>query len=108
MTRLTEKDVHRWVFVSNMTPDVETLVRKWLVQRLDGFYCDLQDVYMPHIVLNNTPPLHAMARTAEVDARDVVKALMKATGLSPHLSVCGWPFCLADVDNINNVEGSVA
>lgn len=47
--RLVEKDIHRW-----------------LVQRLDGFYCDLQVMYMPHvigptlarthIVLNNTPP----------------------------------------------------
>lgn len=116
MVRLVEKDVHRWVFAHNMDPDVETLVRKWLATRLDGFYCDLQVMYMPHaigpelarthIVLNNTPPLHAMADTdeaVEVDAcgltpRDAVKTLMKATGLSPHLSVCGWPFCLADVE----------
>lgn len=71
--------------------DVETLVRKWLVQRLDGFYCDLQVMY--------TPPLHTMARTdeaVEVDARDLnaldtVKAIIKATGLNPHMSVCGWP-----------------
>lgn len=27
--RLTEKDVHRWVFANNIAPDVETLVRKW-------------------------------------------------------------------------------
>lgn len=118
--RLVEKDIHRWVFAHNMDPDVETLVRKWLVQRLDGFYCDLQVMYMPHvigptltrthIVLNNTPPLHAMARAdeaVEVDARgltprDAVKTLIKATGLSPHLLVCGWPFCL---DGIDNVEG---
>lgn len=33
-----------------MTPDVETLVRKWLVQRLDGFHCDLQVMYMPHAI----------------------------------------------------------
>lgn len=68
---LTEKDVHKWVFAH----DVETLVRKWLTLRLDGFYCDLQVMYTPHviapvlarthIVLNNTPPLHAMARTDE-------------------------------------------
>lgn len=113
---MAEKDVHRWVFVYNMDPDVEDSVRKWLVQRLDGFYCDLQVMYMPHvvgptlarthIVLNNTPPLHAMARAdeaVEVDARgltprDAVKTLMKATGLNPHLFVCGWPFCLDDVD----------
>lgn len=115
---LAEKDIHRWVFACNMAPDVETLVRKWLTTRLDGFYCDLQVMYTPHIigpalarthiVLNNTPPLHAMARTdeaVEVDARgltptDVVKALIKATGLNPHLLVCGWPFCLDDVDDM--------
>ena len=117
------KDVHRWVFAHNMNPDVETLVRKWLTLRLDGFYCDLQVMYMPHvigpelarthIVLNNTPPLHAMARTDEartVDARgltprDAVKALIRATGLNPHMTVCGWPFCLDDVDGIDEMEG---
>lgn len=124
MTRLTEKDVHRWIFAYNMTLDVETLVRKWLVQRLDGFYCDLQVMYMPHvigpklarthIVLNNTPPLHAVARTDEVvdvDARgvnalDVVKAMIKATGLNPHMSVCGWPFCLDDLNDANAEGGA--
>lgn len=121
--RLVEKDIHRWVFAHNMDPDVETLVLKWLTTRLDGFYCDLQVMYMPHvigpelarthIVLNNAPPLHAMDRAdeaVEVDARgltprDAVKALIKATGLSPHLSVCGWPFCLDDVDGVDDVEG---
>lgn len=117
MARLAEKDVHRWVFAYNMDPDVETLVRKWLTTRLDGFYCDLQVRYMPrpigpvldrtHIVLNNTPPLRAMAHADEavgVDARgrprDFVKALIKATGLNPHLSVCGWPFCLDELDDV--------
>lgn len=113
--RLAEKDIHRWVFVYNMGPDVETLVRKWLYQRLDGFYCDLQVMYTPHItgpelarthiVLNNAPPLPSMARTDEVrmvDARgltprDAVKALIKAMGLNPHMTVCGWPFCLDDL-----------
>ena len=120
--RLTEKDVHRWVFACNMAPDVETLVRKWLTTRLDGFYCDLQVMYMPrvigpalartHIVLNNTPPLHAMARTDEarmvnacgLTPRDAAKALIKATGLDPHLAVCGWPFCLGDVDGVDDVD----
>lgn len=118
-----EKDGHRWVFACHMAPDVETLVRKWLTTRLDGFYCDLQVMYTPHvigpelarthIVLNNTPPLHAMARTDEarvVDARgltprDAAKALIKATGLNPHMTVCGWPFCLDDVDGVDDVEG---
>lgn len=118
--RLVEKGVHRWVFAHNMDPDVETLVRKWLTIRLDGFYCDLQAMYMTHvtsptqarthIVLNNTPPLSSIARTdevVEVDAhggpRDAVKTLIKATGLSPHLAVCGWPFCLDDVDDVDDV-----
>lgn len=120
MARLTEKDVHRWVFANNIAPDVESLVRKWLTTRLVGFYCDLQVMYLPHvvgptlarthIVLNNTPPLPSIARTdevVEVDAHggplDAVKALIKATGLNPHLSVCGWPFCLNDLDDM---EGS--
>lgn len=123
VAELVEKGVHRWVFVYSMEPDVETLVRKWLTIRLDNVYCDLQVMYMPHfigpalarthIVLNNPPPLHAMARTdeaVEVDAhgltpRDAAKALIKATGLSPHLAVCGWPFCLDDVDDVDNMEG---
>jgi len=123
--RLTEKDIHRWVFANNIAPDVETLVRKWLTIRLDGFYCDLQVMYMPHIigptlarthiVLNNTPPLHAMARTdeaVEVDAhggpRDAVKTIIKATGLNPHMSVCGWPFCLGDLDDVDDAKGGAA
>lgn len=123
VARLAEKDVHRWVFAYNMNPDVETLVRKWLTIRLDGFYCDVQVMHMPHIVgpelarthivLNNTPPLSSMARNDEarmVDARDMnaldtVKALIKATGLNPHMFVCGWPFCLADVDGADDAEG---
>ena len=45
--RLAEKDVHRWVFAHSMDPEVEFTVRKWLSQRLNGFYCDLQAAYMP-------------------------------------------------------------
>lgn len=112
-----ERDTHRWVFVRNLTPEVECDVRKWLLQRLNGLYCDLQLMYTPHvhsivparthIVLNNTPlSTSSMAcddEAVEVDARGLnalgtVKALMKATGLNPHLSVYGWPFCLDDVD----------
>jgi hypothetical protein len=116
MARLDEKDVHRWVFVHDLTPGVEFTVRKWLYQHLDGFYCDLQLMYMPHIigptlarthiVLNNTPPLHSMDRGDEavdvnardLDAQDAAKAIIKATGLNPHLSVCGWPFCIDDME----------
>ena len=120
---LVEKDVHRRVFVYGMDSDAGALVCKWLVQRLDNFHCDLQVVCVPrftgptrvrtHVVPNNAPPLHAIARTdgaVEVDAsdlnpRDAVKAIVEATGLSPRLSVCGWPFCLNDVDDVNDAEG---
>lgn len=73
---LVEEDVHRWVFVYGMDPDVEALVRKWLVQRLDDFYCDLQVMCIPRF----TGP----------------------TQVRTHLSVRGWPFCLNDV---NDAEG---
>lgn len=115
-------DVHRWVFVDGLTPEVECTVRRWLVQRLNGFHCDLRLIYTPyvrsatlaktHIVLNNTPPLPSMARNDEavsvdargLNARDTVKALVEATGLNPHLSVCGWPFCL---DSLDDAEGGI-
>lgn len=115
---LAEKDVHRRVFAHSMDPEVESAVRKRLYQRLDGFYCDLQPMYTPHyssatgagthIVLNNAPPLPSMARNDEavevdargLNARDAVKAPVKATGSSPHPSVCGWPFCLGDPDDM--------
>lgn len=118
-----ERDTHRWVFVRNLAPEVECAVRKWLFQRLNGFYCDLQLMYTPHVhsivparthvVLNNTPPLSAMARTDEavevnargLNARDAAKATIKATGLNPHLSVYGWPFCLED---LRPAEGGAA
>lgn len=111
-------DVHRWVFAHGMTPETESLVRKWLTQRLDGFYCDLHVMYTPHIrlhralqarthvVLQNTPSLTTIAQDDEavsVDAHgmkptEIAKAVIKATGLNPHMSVCGWPVCLDDVD----------
>ena len=120
-----ERDTHRWVFVHSLTPEVEHAVRKWLLTRLNGFYCELQLMYTPkvrsislartHIVLNNTPPLQSMARNDEavevdarnLNARDAVKTLMKATGLNPHLSVCGWPFCLGDLDDAHTGGGAV-
>lgn len=123
MAELVEKDVHRWVFAFGMTPDVEFTVRKWLRQRLDGFYCDLQPTYTPHcssatgartnIVLNCPPPPTARAERDEfvpvglrgAQALEAVKAIVEATGLSPHLSVRGWPFCLNDVDDVIDEEG---
>lgn len=120
-----ERDTHRWVFVRNLIPEVECDVRKWLLQRLNGLYCDLQLMYTPHvhpivparthIVLNNTPPLPSMARNDEavevnargLNARAAVKEIIKATGLNPHLSVCGWPFCLDELDDVT-AEGGAA
>ena len=125
-SRLERDDVHRWVFVHSLTPEVEDAVRTWLLKRLNGFYCELQLMYTPHvrstslakthIVLNNTPlSTSSMAcndEAVEVDARGLnaraaAKAVIKATGLNPHLSVCGWPFCLDDVDDAN-AEGGAA
>lgn len=122
------RDTHRWVFVNGLTPEVDYAVRHWLTLRLNGFYCDLQAVYTPslrlhthsaiqartHIVLNNTLPPHTMAEgdeAVEVEARslnalDTVKVAIKATGLNPHLSVCGWPFCLADLGDARTGEGA--
>lgn len=117
MAELVEKDVHRWVFAHGMAPEVEFTVRNWLCQRLDGFYCDLQPVYTPHcsyatgarthIVLQYPPPQTARARRDEFvsvglqgsNPRDAVKAIVEVTGLCPHLFVCGWPFCLDDMDD---------
>ena len=124
MARLEREDVHRWVFVRNLTPDVESAVRTWLYQRLVAFYCELQVMYTPHVrstsqtrthvVLNNTPlSTSSMAQGDEVveidarglNARDAAKAVIKATGLNPHMSVCGWPFCLDDLNGVDNIEG---
>lgn len=121
MARMERDDVHRWVFVDGLAPEVEQAVRKWLFQRLDGFYCDLQVRYTPlvrhsptrtHIVLNNTPPLPSLLLPDEavsvdayrLNARGAAKAAVKATGLSPHLSVYGWPFCLGDLDDTGGVR----
>lgn len=112
------RDTHRWVFAHGMDPEVEYAVRKWLATRLNGFYCDLQLMHTPcvrstslartHIVLNNTPlSTSSMSRNDEavevnargLNARDAVKATIKATGLNPHMSVYGWPFCLDDLDD---------
>lgn len=51
--------------------------------------------------------LYTQRAMARLNARDAVKALIKATGLSPHMSVCGWPFSLDDLDD-TNAEGGAA
>lgn len=90
MARLDEKDVHRWVFAHSMDPDVESAVR------------------IPHVIGPMLARTHIMLNNARgLNARDAVKALIKATGLNPHLSVCGWPFCLDDVDDAH-AEGGAA
>lgn len=121
MAGMERDDVHRWVFVDGLAPEVEEAVRKWLLQRLDGFYCDLQVRYVPlvrhspartHIVLNNAPPLPSLLLPDEavsvdgsgLNARDTVKDVVEATGLNPHMSVCGWPFCLGDLDDTGGVR----
>lgn len=118
-------DVHRWVFAHSMGPEVEFTVRKWLSQRLNGFYCDLQAAYMPrcspatgartHVVLQYPPIQTARAESDEIvpvslqglNARDAAKAIVKAMGLNPHLSVCGWPFCLGELDGNENEGGAL-
>lgn len=106
VAELVEKDVHRWVFVYSMDSDVEALVRKWLVQRLDDFYCDLQVMYIPRFTGPTQARTHVVLNDArDLNPRDAAKAIVKATGLSPHLFVFGWPFCLNDVDDVNDAEG---
>ena len=123
--RLAEKDVRRWVFAHSMDPAVEFTVRKWLSQRLDGFHCDVQAAYMPrcspatdamtHIVLRYPPTPTARAESDEIvpvglqglNAQAAVKGIIEATGLNPHLSVCGWPFCLDESDDVT-AEGGAA
>lgn len=117
MARMERDDVHRWVFAHSMDPGVEFTVRKWLYQHLDSFYCDLQAAYVPaastatgartHIVLQYPPPPTSRAESDEIipvglqglNSRDAAKEIVKATGLNSHLSVCGWPFCLDDMDD---------
>lgn len=126
MSHLEREDVHRWAFAFGMTPDVEFTVRKWLRQRLDRFYCDLQPMYTPHyssatgarthVVLQCPPPPTALAGRDEfvsvglqgLNPRDAVKSIVNATGLSPHLAVRGWPFCLDDADDVNDADGGAA
>lgn len=104
--RLAEKDVHRRVFAHSMDPEVEFAVRKWLSQRLNGFYCDLQAAYMPRC----SPT--ARAESDEItpvglqglNSLDAVKAPIKATGLNPYPSECGWPFRLDDLGGVDDME----
>lgn len=89
--RLERDDVHRWVLIHNLTPEVEFAVRTWSLQRLNDFYCDLQLMYTPlstSSVSRNDEAVEVDARG--LNARDAVKALIKAMGLNPRISVYGW------------------
>lgn len=67
---------------------------------------------MTHIVLQYPPAPTARAESDEIisvglqglNSLDAVKALIKATGLNPHMSVCGWPFCLDELDDAHTEE----
>lgn len=69
--RMERDDIHRWVFVENMAPETESLVRKWLRMRLDGFYCDLQVMYTPHVRLHSAiqARTHIVLHNAPCDAQ---------------------------------------
>ena len=115
-TNADRDSLHRWVFVYSMAPDVEFSVRKWLAQRLNGFYCDLQAMYTPnyvgstrtHITMQFPPPPMSVGVCDEIvsvnayglSSTETVGTVIKATGLNPHLSVCGWPFCVDGVDGV--------
>lgn len=122
---MKHNDVHRWVFVNGLTSEVTYTVRKWLTVRLNGSHCDLQIMHTPHlrlhsavqarthIVLNNAPALHSVPGDEAVEvgarglnARDAAKAIIEATGLNPHLSVFGWPFCLDELDDAHTGGGA--
>lgn len=77
--------------------ETESLVRKWLTQRLDRFHCDLQVVY--------TPPLTTIAQDDEAVSVDAHG--MKPTGPNPHPSVCGRPFCAIESDGNENEGGAI-
>lgn len=59
-----------------------------------------------------TMPATARAESDEItpvglqglNSLDAVKALIKATGSNPHLSVCGWPFRLDDSGGVDDME----
>ena len=99
---LVEEDVRRRVFVYGVDSDAEALVRKRLVQRLDGFHCDLRVMRIPGFA---GPARVVLDDARDSNPRDAVKAIVEAAGLSPRLSVCGRPFCLDGVDGVNDAEG---
>ena len=47
------------------------------------------------------------ARSQGAGARAAVKGIIEATGSNPHLSVCGWPFRLDELDDVT-AEGGAA
>lgn len=85
---------------------VEKDIRRWLTTRLDGFYCGMHITCRPRVIGLGLARTRIVLNNARgLTPRDAVKALIKATGLGPHLSVCGWLFCLGDVGGVDNMEG---
>lgn len=60
----------RGAFARNAAPDVETLVRKRLTARLDGFHCDPRVMHAPHAAGPEPAGTRIVSNDAD-DANDV-------------------------------------
>lgn len=69
MSRRAEKDVHRWVFVYNMDPDVETLVRKWLTAVEDYTWFEAFSEEGCATGVQATPAPHVQSKRKTIDER---------------------------------------
>ena len=83
--------IHTRVPCCTRTPDVETLVRKWLSQRLDGFRCDLQAMYTPPPMSTGVRDEIVSANAYGLSSTETAEAVIEATGSNPHMTVCGRP-----------------
>lgn len=75
--------IHTRVPCCTRTPDVETLVRKWLSQRLDGFRCDLQAMYTP--TSTGVRDEIVSANAYGLSSTETAEAVIEATGSNPHV-----------------------
>lgn len=123
LAKMEHEGMHRRVFAYSMAPEVESTVRKWLSQRLDGFHCDLQAMYTPHcvsstgtrIAMQFPPPPMSVGVHDEIvsvnayglSSTETAVEVIEATGLNPHLSVCRRPFCLDELDWNGNEGGAI-